>query len=314
MKEGFTLSDIFSRYFEMNSTTTTFGSATNVEEVIQKIYRIFPECETAKNLVGLKRKLLKSLRKEACDLGNNAFANLFLHAHRIRTFFLVLQSFRDGQKTAIDLDDLGYFDQLKCIEFCKNQEDLRAFVLRDSGIDNYFEDLNSEDLQIMYLKIMKSFYENAYQIEDATEAFREVIEEEAALHVLDAYMNMQKPGQRIPSSDGFKGNGDFEVRKTGACGFGSLSFDPRIKEIAPSVGGMDLILKKLEEARDISDIKGIFRLTELDILSGVLKRRFDIHTRSFDDFNNFCIVYSYFQLKEALINEIIYNASQSLNK
>lgn len=293
MKSGFLLSDIFCRYFVLASTRAKdiVGSSSSMQELIQKICNTFPGCESFRESTGdMKRKLMKQLKKEALELESSLFAKLYLDKHKIHSFFLVLQAFKEGLAIHVDEDSLGYFEQLKCIEFCKSFEDLKTFVLHDSGIDQYFDDddsLEADDMQMMYLKVMKKYHENCYRQKRLSPCFEVIAEEEARLFVLDTYLNMSKSAE--------------------------CSFDKRIRTIAPEIPCVEHILKKLETVRDYSDLARLFDIYNPDMPAGMRQKRVLAYKKSFDVCDDISIVYSYLQLKEIKIEEIIFAVDQILN-
>ncbi|KAM0679486.1 hypothetical protein GINT2_002329 [Glugoides intestinalis] len=267
------------------------GTCSNIQELIQKISNTFPGCESFRESTGdMKRKLLKLLKKEAIELQSNPFGKLYLDKHRIHSFFLVLQAFKEGLAIHVDEDSLGYFKQLKCVEFCRSFQDLRTFVLHDSGIDQYFDDddnLEVDEIQLMYLKVMKKYHETCYQQKNLSPCFEVVAEEEARLFVLDTYLSMSKASE--------------------------CSFDKRIRNAAPEIPCIEHVLKKLEAVRDYGDLARLFDIYNPEMPAGMRQKRVITYKKTFDVCDDISIVYSYLQLKEIKIEEIIFAVDQILN-
>lgn len=166
-QHGFILSDIFSRYFEISSLDPssligTKDTLPSVSEISLKISKIFPGSEGIKNLSDLKKFLLRNLRDEALEFV--PFSNVFLDYHRIQCFFIVY----DNKDEDVISYHIGYFNQLKCISFCKDFRDIKNFILKDSSIEEYFDGIEEEgNVDVIYNKVMRNFYmKNLFYMEN----------------------------------------------------------------------------------------------------------------------------------------------------
>lgn len=154
---GFILSDIFSRYFEIASVdpVSLIGSneSTTVSEISLKISKLFPGSEGIRNLSDLRKFLLRRLRDEALEF--IPLSRIFLDYHMIQCFFMVY----NNEKEDVVSYHIGYFNQLKCMSFCKDFRDIKNLVLKDSSIEGYFDEVeDASRMDLVYSKVMKNFY------------------------------------------------------------------------------------------------------------------------------------------------------------
>lgn len=185
--DGFILSDVFSRYFEiaeldpvslLNLDSASLNKIDGFTEIALKISKVFPGCEGTKTLLELRKFLLKNLKDEALEL--LPFSKIFLDYHRIHCFFTIYNDKEEDVSCHI-----GYFNQLKCMSFCKDFKDIRKFVLKDSSIEEYFDEIedskvadskvvDSKVIEMMYSKVMRNFYlknQNYSFLEDEMKIF-----------------------------------------------------------------------------------------------------------------------------------------------
>lgn len=316
---GFLLSDIYTRFFELSAINvrTFLGGTASFQEIILKICKIFPSCDSARSIHDLRVILYNELKMEVSELVDNVFCRYFLDSHKIHCLFSVLQNYSEDEKGksedfwAIEKNNVGYFNQLKCIEFCRDFEDLKRFVLRESGIEHYFEGVKvvGGEYQKAYLQVMKKYYEEYYKLSVNVEYFREIILVEIKMFILDMYLSFSLKNQPMLSFFAL-----YSSTLDSEC-----VFDQRMYEYVPEVEGLDQfvidqIMKKLKNMRDPSELGEIFRLESSDIYEGMRHKKIKLYSESFKAFNDLSAIYSFLQLREFQIREIIFVVDQILNK
>ncbi|ELA42042.1 uncharacterized protein VICG_00889 [Vittaforma corneae ATCC 50505] len=318
-KFGFVLADVHTRFFELSNVNIKnfLGSTSNFQDIVLKICKIFPSCDSVRTINDLRTILYKELKKEVSELGDNTFTRYFLDGHKIHCLFSVLQNYSEDEKNknedfwVVEKNSVGYFEQLKCIEFCKDFEDLRSFVLKESGIYRYFEgiDIIDGEYQKVYLQVMKKYYEEYYKLSRSVEYFREIIFEEIKMFILDIYLSLSLRSQLVlflPGSSSLTFNGE--------CGS-----DQRICEYIPVVEeadqfAIDQITKKLKNVNDFNELEDIFKLESSDLYEGMRLKKIKLYSQSFKSFNDLSMIYSFLQLREHQIREVIFVVDQILNK
>lgn len=299
-KFGFVLSDIFSRYCEISTINIKnfIGVESNLQELILKICKIFPKCDSAKSINEIQVILNRELKSEVIELSGNIYVDFFLDFHQIHCFFSVLQNYsedigKNDNFWELQENSIGYFQQLKCVEFCRTFKDIKRFVLKDSNIEEYF-DFESEDYQLVYQFAMKKYYEKYYKKSNINENFRAIVLEEIKIFILDTFL-----------SHSLKENKE-------------LAFDQKICGFIPEIDGsdqliIDQIIRKLKKIRDYSEFEDIFELNSNDVYEGLRVKRIQMLNLSFSSFGDLSTIYSYLQLRELQIKEILYYSDKILN-
>ncbi len=136
---------------------------------------------------------------------------------------------------------------------------------------------------------MKNYFENFY-LKNTSEYFKNVIEEEISLFVLEMILNRQT-------------DEEFNIQIE------------LFKEFVP-ISKNELNLKNV---KDLTDLKKVFELPEdsnnqlIDLFENIVEKQKKVYERSFGMFGELSTIYCYFKLREIQINQIIYEASKLLN-
>lgn len=309
-KFGFILSDVFARHSEITSLSgrDLLGNASSIEEIVLKISRTFKIRNTPRSSWEIRRALYGVLKEETAELSGTIFAQYFIDGHRIHTLFATLQVFEDGDQETIESfwatekDTVGYFDQLKCVEFCRSIADVRTFVLSGTGLERFFEGVRVENrrYQDAYPVVLRNYYneyhgrchssDSGYTSDYASEYFQAIVVEEAKMFLLDVWLGM-----------------------------GTEQFKKRLREYIPDFKGPDgfsieQALEKLIGLKSAGEAKEVFELEGVDIYEGLRAKRIRLYNGAFEIFNELSAIYAFLQLREFQIRDVLFVIDRVLNK
>lgn len=282
---GFYLADLFSRFTVMQESNISLKQCKNLQEIILELSKSFNltnnlsnNLNTCKNISELKRKLQTNLRDELMDLKCNFYVNYFVDYYKIQLIFSLLEDKKKKIKKIKKIsNEIGYFEELKCMEFCKNFQEVRSLILKYSGIEKYFEidvksDFNENDFEKVYLKVMKNYYENYSKLVENGNMkgyFEEILTEEISFFIMEMVLNYKKE-----------------------------NLGDKIKEFIPLSSKI-----KVDFTKD----------SRMNVSEEISERQKKVYGRAFGIFGDLSVIYCYFKLREIQINEIIYEVDLILN-
>jgi len=297
---GFLLSDVFSRYFALSAVDPKhlLDSSLDISDVVLRTSKLFPTCEGARSLPELKTAICLFLRAEISELGDNMFVRYFMDSHRINCFFAAVQHMLDSQEKEcssfweVEKNSIGYYDQLRCIELCRSFREMKTFGLRDSGIERFFEGVETVELdcQKAYLQVLRRYYEEYYKESRDHPSFREIILEEIKMFVADIYLSR---GEREAQEE--------ELRE----------YVPRLD--GPGEFHIDRLVREIGQTRDVDGVKELFGIRHGEIADGLRRKRMLLYKSSFDTFDDLSVIYSFLQLRDLQTREILFVAEELLN-
>lgn len=295
---AFLLSDVFSRYFDLLSTDFQhlLSSSSDIPDIALKIARHFPICEGTESIFDLRTALYLALRAEVSELGDSIFVRYFVDSQKINSFFAAVQHMLENRDEENDTfwdfeqNNIGYYNGLRCIELCKNFGEMKTFGLRDSGIERFFEGVDTVemDCQKAYLLVSKKYYEKYYLESKEYPEFREIIIEEIKMSMGELYLS--------------RGKKEME----------------QLSEFIPVLNGpddfyIDSFFRELCIAKDADGVKKLMGLGDVDICDGLRMKRIQLYKRSFDAVDNLSAIYSFIQLRNLQIREILFIVEENMN-
>lgn len=302
---GFFLADLFGRYTCLSEfdVPSSFKNCRNLQDVILELSKLYTGLNSSKNILDLKKKLLVNLKKEISEFGSSPYLSYFTDYYTIQLIFSLLEEkknvdfTRENENTSIQkrkiTEEIGYFEELKCTNLCKNFQEFRSFVLKYSGVEKFFEvdvnnDFKENNFERIYLQVMKNYYEHyaeLIRIGVMEGYFSEILSEEIGFFIMEMILNTQK------SVEEFK-------------------IDNKIKEFLPMSSSRTISIDKIT---DISEMKKIFGISHQNIHEGIVERQKKVYSRSFGIFGDLSTIYCYLKLREIQINEIIFEVNKILN-
>lgn len=303
---GFFLADLFGRYDTLTEfePSNAFKNCRSLQDVILELSKIFNGLNTSRNIMDLKKKLQLSLKKEISEFECTPYLSYFTDYYTIQLIFSLLEDKKSIdvsreneshpiQKRIIE-DEIGYFEELKCIELCKNFQEFKSFVLKYSGVEKFFEveikiNFKENDFEKIYLQVMKNYYEYYAKLLNKkviSGYFEEILYEEIGFFIMEVVLNSQRNLE------------DFKI-------------DKKIKEFLPLNYNK---IVPIDRINSLEDMKAVFDISNQNIHDGIVERQKRIYSRSFGLFGDLSTVYCYLKLREIQINEIIFEVSKILNQ
>lgn len=191
---GFILSDIFSRFNSLmkKQDYDSINSNTKFEDILVLLTKHYPHLnEDVRDLMDLEALLSQNLRKESQEIStfndNDLPVIYYQDKAKIEELFYFLGHFVSNKNPKKAMA----FPELKCLKFCKTFLDLKNLILRNTGIDKYFlnldikSELGDNNLGLLYFQVLKNFFDYQHNIFKESEYFTEILRNEAALFVCD---------------------------------------------------------------------------------------------------------------------------------
>lgn len=277
---GFVIADLFGRCLSLldDADYAHILQCTSMEEMVMRLNRTYPVLneEMPLNTKEVERRLILSIGSEVDELSKSCafFIRFFVQYHRIQYFFHRLRSEADSTH------HLGDFPELRGLKYCKTFGDIRKFVLRNSGIEGFFENIHTDslenkDVQIMYRRVMKNYYDHycrCYKLHCGENLyFEEILKVEMDAFVLDLCMG----GDPLPY----------------------------IPAAYPPI-----------DMRDLSKALRLEESTHTSLEGRMIEKQVRVYHDSFRTFNDASCIYAYLKLKEHEMRRILFVMESSLNR
>jgi V-type H+-transporting ATPase subunit d len=278
----------------------TLNQCENIEEFCIKLSRTYryisEDMDHTKN--ELKRRLNKTLIDEynECKKENDSLLSVildyYIENHEIHNFFFLLQSKHNDP----DLDkafqkiEIGNFDALKTLKFCKDMHDVQKYCVENSFLKKYF----------YKVKWAPEFKDNDFQKYQALFL---------KYHVEDAYTNLSQYGLFI--QDILKTEADRYIIDLTINTINSKEIvGPERKKLFPRIYSLDTkTVDELSNSESIDDIKSTLNDKynfNKDIYTELISRELKKYSESFKIHNDISCVYSYLRLREQEIKNILW--------
>lgn len=277
---GFVIADLFGRCLSLldDGDYAHILQCSSIQEMVMRLNRAYPVLneEMPLSTKEVERRLIQSIRSEVDELSKSStfFIRFFVQYHRIQCFFHRLRSEADSSH------HLGDFQELRGLKYCKSFGDVRRFVLRNSGIEGFFENihtdsLESKDVQVMYRHVMKNYYDHYCRCYKhhcgENQYFEEILKVEMDAFVLDLCMGGD-PLPYIPSA-------------------------------YPPIN-----------LRDLSKALRLEEFPHTSLESRMIEKQVRVYQDSFKVFNDASCIYAYLRLKEHEMRRILFVMESSLNR
>lgn len=290
---GFIIADIFGRSLLLFSDDDyeDIARCPTLDAMIMKLNKKFHSIneESKVTLSDIEDKLISELKAEITEFQEQVPfpATYFLDYQKIECFFRKIAKRTKKGFDEEKLSNLGHFNELKNIKYCKNFLDIKNLVLENSGIQKYFEDIRiTEDIeninfQKLYFQVLRNFYDRYYEyIRNTSDRhFDEVIKMEMDSFVLDMLLSMPQ-------------GSDVSSFIPGCYKKGSLSIT---KKMILQDNGIDP------------------NSTGEEMVESMTRKRAAVYEESFNLFSGVSSVYCYFKLREHEMKRILYVMEQALN-
>lgn len=214
----------------------------------------------------------------------------YIESHKIKNFFFILQSLSKNKDldTLYNKIDIGDFDELKTLKFCKDMNDVQKFCIENCFLKKYYYkikwnlEFKDNDFQKKQVLINKYQIEDIYNKLKHTDLFiLEIIKLQADRCIIDLTMN---------SLNNFFGKDRLDLYPR-IC-----SLDSKTVESLSFVESIDDMKNILSNKYDINK----------DIYSELINKEMEKYCESFKIFNDVSCVYSYFKLKEQEIKNVLW--------
>lgn len=303
---GFVIADLFGRSLSLldASDYRYILQCSSMQEITIRLSRVYPTLneEVSLSTKEVEGRLVQSIKSEIYELssgdcessGRAFFIGFFVQYHRIQCFFRRLVVTLSGTSDSMsDSTHLGDFPELRGLKYCKTFDDIKKFVLKNSGIEGFFENigvsnnLEANDLQVAYLHVMKNYYDHycsCYKcFGDGSEYFEEILKVEVDAFVLELCMGGD-PFPYIPSTYSLPNLNLNNLSRT----FGLDSENTQSFHTASDSVNGSLTAKMIE-------------------------RQARVYQDSFRSFNDISCVYAYLKLKEHEMRKVLFAIESSLN-
>ncbi|WUR04679.1 V-type proton ATPase subunit d (VATL2) [Vairimorpha necatrix] len=220
------------------------------------------------------KSCLKSCQTDLLEI----ILNYWIGSHKIHNFFFLLQSkIADPDlEKSFEKIEIGHFDALKTLKFCKDMHDVRIYCVENSFLRNYFYKLKwatefkDNDFQNSQALFLKYLMEDTFlQLKNREIFMKEILKTEADRYIVDLTIN-------------------------------TLNIKTDRKALFPAITNFDgRTIDSFIKAETIEDV-GRFKSTDF------IEKELERYRESFNIHNDVTCVYSYLKLKEQEIKNILW--------
>lgn len=286
---GYLISSIFGKELSLykEEDYNSLKQCENIEEFsikLMKNYKFITEdMELTKNEI--RKRLNKTILQEynSCmsfcnDNTLKILLDYWIENHMIHNFFFLLQSKMGDTELEKSYNkiEIGDFNALKTLKFCKDMHDVRMFCVENSFLKKYFyrvkwaTDFKDNDFQKYQALFLKYLIEDTYESLKDTDIFmKEILRVEADRYILDMTIN-------------------------------TLNTNTDRKSLFPNITSFDgktiELFIKAETLDDIVNFK----------YSDFMERELEKYKESFRIHNDVTCVYAYLKLKEQEVKNILW--------